>query len=95
MTDHEHRFQPFATFHRAPTGPWPEHTHVVVLTCTDPDCRVAELFPPTNFALCTSEFRTTLWALMHVAGYDLPGGPAGAPREWRTSHFLGGEPENS
>jgi hypothetical protein len=53
-TSRSHAFELWATFHRAPVGPYPEHTSFVVMTC---ECGAFELFPPGNFELCTPEFR--------------------------------------
>ena len=71
MTRHEHQWQQFATFHHAPTGPPPQHTMFVVMTCTEPGCRQVELFPMQNFALVTDEFQTTVRAMLHVANLDV------------------------
>jgi len=67
----DHAMLMFATFHRAPTGPPPEHTGLVVFVCSEPGCRGVSLFPPGNFALCTEEFRTTIRAMLLVAGYEV------------------------
>ena len=55
---HEHTFELWATFHRAPTGPEPAHTSFVVVTCIE--CGTFRIFPPQNFALVTAEFKTKL-----------------------------------
>jgi hypothetical protein len=68
MPEHVHAFELWATFHRAPTGPPPEHTSFVVFTCAA--CGALITFPETNFARCTPAFKAQFTAVFHAAGWQ-------------------------
>lgn len=66
VADHVHQLRPWVTFHRAPIGPYPDHTSFVVMLC--PVCGEHAFFPPDNWALCTPAFRTLVESLVTEAG---------------------------
>jgi len=57
------------TFHRAPVGPYPEHTTFIVMLCTD--CGAHAFFPPENWEFCTPAFRAIVEKLVEEAGVFL------------------------
>ena len=63
--EHVHQFWKWATFHRAPIGPYPEHTSFYVLMCR---CGAYETFPRPNFELTTPKFQEFLAAVaaLHI-----------------------------
>jgi len=67
---HVHAFDLWATFHRAPTGPWPEHTTFIVLVCQQAGCGAAQVFPRSNYELCTETFKAQFRAALAAAGWD-------------------------
>ncbi len=63
---HIHEFVIWATFHRAPVGPYPEHTTFMLLACS---CGGYQVFPRENFAITTPHFRARFMAAAHGAGW--------------------------
>lgn len=72
---HVHAFEAWVTFHHAPIGPWPQHTTFMVFTCQQAGCRALEIFPQSNFELCTPEFKKHFRASATTAGWEPPLGP--------------------
>lgn len=66
---HTHRFNPWITFHHAPTGPYPSHTSFVLLLC--PGCGAWSVFPDVNYQLTTEAFRAALERVAGEAGWFL------------------------